>query len=130
MSTHCNIVIKTKDNKYKGVYCHFDGYPEGVGKTLKNNFCNEEMANKLIDLGNLSIVANAVRIDPIGQHSYSSPEKGTVVAYTRDRGEEWEDNKPMVNILISEFRESYIYLFEDNKWWLCNLKEFKRKEIQ
>lgn len=34
MATHSSITVKTSNGKFQTVYCHFDGYPEGVGKKL------------------------------------------------------------------------------------------------
>lgn len=34
MSTRSVVAFKTPDGRFIGRYCHFDGYPSGVGKTL------------------------------------------------------------------------------------------------
>lgn len=31
MSTHVAIGIRLNDGRIKAIYCHFDGYPAGVG---------------------------------------------------------------------------------------------------
>jgi hypothetical protein len=35
-------------------YCHWDGYVEGVGKTLLTNFDSYELAQSLVDKGSMS----------------------------------------------------------------------------
>lgn len=42
MATHSSITVKTSNGKFKTVYCHFDGYPEGVGKTLALHYNSQE----------------------------------------------------------------------------------------
>ena len=39
------------NNEYKYIYCHFDGYPEGVGATLVESYISREKINNLIALG-------------------------------------------------------------------------------
>ena len=34
MSTRSYIGKKHNDDTFTAIYCHFDGYPEGVGQTL------------------------------------------------------------------------------------------------
>ena len=46
---------------YLGIYCHFDGYPSGVGKELKENFNTYEKALNLILLGSCSSIINHIR---------------------------------------------------------------------
>ncbi len=36
MSTRCLIGRKVDNNKVEYIYCHHDGYLDGVGETLKN----------------------------------------------------------------------------------------------
>lgn len=38
MSTRSAIIRKTEDGSYEGIYCHFDGYLAGVGKTLQEHY--------------------------------------------------------------------------------------------
>jgi hypothetical protein len=54
MGTRSLISIKNEDGTYDGVYCHFDGYPTGVGKTLKEYYNNEQIIRELISLGDMS----------------------------------------------------------------------------
>jgi hypothetical protein len=55
-------------------------------------------------------------------HSYDKPFAGVTVAYVRDRGEDWDDCRP----LVSESEEAYWssdigfygYLFKDGVWFV------------
>lgn len=42
------------------VYCHFDGYPKGVGKTLVEHYRDRETVEELLALGGLSILGDGI----------------------------------------------------------------------
>ena len=70
MATRSRIAIETTDtsgNKViKSIYCHFDGYPSGVGKTLMENYQAREKVEALISLGDISFIKEEVT--PTGPH--------------------------------------------------------------
>ena len=128
MSTRSAIICKTPEG-YKGVYCYWDGYLEGVGYTLQSNFRSQEDAEALVALGDLSEVAGCVRITPIGNHSYDNPEEGTVVAYHRDRGDRYNKALPYPTLQACSLRigrHGHVYFF-DGENWLHNGQAFKVK---
>ena len=49
MSTRCRIGIENKDGTITSIYCHHDGYLEGVGEILVNHYKNEEKIRKLME---------------------------------------------------------------------------------
>lgn len=117
MSTRSAIIVKVSDNEYKGVYCHFDGYPAGVGATLEKNFNSEAQALEIVALGDCSSVCGAVRINPIGEHSYAKPEEGTIVAYHRDRGEEFNQFVGKTwKAVADQIDQEYAYVWENGAW--------------
>lgn len=54
MSTRSYILIETKEKKYKGIYCHCDGYLEYNGLILNDCYKDREKVENLINLGDLS----------------------------------------------------------------------------
>ena len=54
MSTRARIGILLPDDSILSVYHHFDGYPEGLGVTLKEHYNTYEKVAELIDGGNMS----------------------------------------------------------------------------
>ena len=122
MATRSRIAIETTDtsgNKViKSIYCHFDGYFAGVGKTLMDNYQDREKVEALISLGDISFLRE--EIIPTGPHSFNYPQKGVTVAYHRDRGEKFKS--PRINSSVSEFFlsdiEDYGYLFTEEGEWL------------
>ncbi|RJQ26710.1 hypothetical protein C4577_02880 [Candidatus Parcubacteria bacterium] len=118
MSTHSAIVEKLPDGKYRGIYCHFDGYLEGVGKTLSVHYLDPKKVSELIDLGALSSLKE--RVSPLGEHSYEKPEKGTTVAFYRDRVEEGyvvNTGDSLEQVLENIGCYEHVYLFENGKWY-------------
>jgi hypothetical protein len=119
MSTRSAIIAKT-DTGYAGIYCHFDGYEDGVGATLLEHYTDPEKVAALIALGEISALRE--RVAPTGAHSYEHPEKGVTVAYHRDRGE--EQTGPHTGATVEEVAKhighnGYVYVFE-NGAWTCN----------
>ena len=94
MSTRSLIAMENSGGTVSSIYCHFDGYIAGVGKTLQEHYTEREVVKQLIALGSISSLGE--RLVPIGSHSFEDQEEGTTVAYHRDRGEEWKGTKPSI----------------------------------
>ena len=136
VSTRCFIVKKTNAG-YKGIYSHWDGYPEepGVGWMLKKYYTNPAKVTKLIALGSISSLDKNIG----SKHSFAKMRSGTkygdmiekkqwTTAYHRDRGEPWSETKPVtfktkdaLEKYISDSWCEYLYVFEDGKWKVKSL---------
>lgn len=119
MSTRSGIVLKDGD-VYTGIYCHWDGYPDGVGKTLKDHYTDIDKIKQLIDLGAISSLEMNIAPPEGCNHSFANKMSGVTTAYHRDRGDEkrifsgtdLEETKRF-------FKESwaeYLYVFDGNIW--------------
>lgn len=76
MSTRSTINIKFPNEQYIGIYCHFDGYPDGgVGDTLLKHYNSLKDVYALIMLGHISSLSDTF-------------EDTSKDAYTQ-RGEDW-----------------------------------------
>ena len=124
MATRSNIGIFNPDGSITGIYCHYDGYPQNNGKLLLNHYNNTAIVYELMDLGNLSYLAENLYSDN-NSHSFKNPVDGVCVAYGRDRGEKDQESKVFNN--ISEFERfcndsaaDYQYLFNNGKWQYRN----------
>ncbi len=117
MATRSRIGIQNQDGSVSSIYCHFDGYPEGVGTTLNEHYSNRQKLNMLINLGDISILGE--NIATMDEHSFNNPKPGITVAYHRDRGEELRPAR--TDHSLEMFSESdyecygYIYTLE-GKW--------------
>ena len=93
--------VKIPDNPgggvlYMGIYCHSDGYPDGVGAELEEKFTTYEQVLNLILLGQCSYI-----IDKIC--SYHNWRNENLYIYKTEYG------KP-------ECKYDYAYLFEGDRW--------------
>ena len=80
MATRSTIAVMHEDGTISQVYCHYDGYVQGVGKTLVEHYNTSELAEKLVSHGSISALYK--RIDPTGTHSFTEREAGTTLFYT------------------------------------------------
>lgn len=104
MSTRAAIIEKTETG-YRGIYCHHDGYFEGVGRTLIDFYSDDDKVKALIDLGDIS---------SLGEINDSA------LAYTRNLGEDYEDNKPLEGKSLDEVKnkighDGHVYIW-NGKW--------------
>ena len=116
MSTHCGIAIKTEKG-YETIYVHSDGYPEYMWPMLTENYNSEELAAKLVSMGDASCIAEQLAPVPGTLHSFETRQRGVSVFYHRDRGEDWNDVAPESYTkkgLLNGFYYSYIW--EDGHW--------------
>lgn len=149
MSTRSRIGIQNKDGSIESIYCHFDGYYEGVGRMLVENYTDESTVRELISLGNLSSlgtkpVENKCNWwDDLSEYITNMkcyikevmkrhPE-GTCDTY-RIRGDENSDAIVCSNIeeykeLVNSTWGEYGYLFKDNNWYDVLNDEVLVKEI-
>ena len=123
MATRSRIAIETSDafgNKViKSIYCHFDGYLSHNGKILLENYQDRKKVEALIALGDISVLGAS--LEGGDSHSFNSPDKDVVIAYHRDRGEDYRS--PRVNASVEDFFnsdiEAYGYLFTEEGEWLA-----------
>jgi hypothetical protein len=116
MSTSSRIGYEQEDGTFVSVYCHFDGYPSHNGNLLFHHYNDYWEVRRLVDQGNISGLDQYSGC-PIG-HTFDKPVKGFTIYYSRDRGDDWDIEKPRIDTDIQEVRESYGYVFKDNQWFV------------
>ncbi len=127
MATRSRIAIALKDGSFESVYCHFDGYPEGVGKTLLEHWTELEKIDELIGLGNISILGEEIGDKhPFNAHNSSEQYSKMTLFYGRDREEKniecWSD--PSYQALVERSHNcgaEYLYVFQNDRWHIANL---------
>ncbi len=76
----------------ESIYCHFDGYPEGVGQMLLDHWTDEDKINDLIELGDLSSLGSVIgekhNFDDHMPHFWSDPIKEMLVGLSEDEATE------------------------------------------
>ena len=107
MSTRSFIGKLNGDGSITGVYCHFDGYPDGVGLTLQEHYRDVAEVDALLALGDLSELY---------------PTLENTVAYHRDRGEEllppkvYTDVEQLVTHVHGDMDAEWAYVFHYDGW--------------
>lgn len=131
MSTRSRIGIETY-NGIRHIYCHFDGYPEGVGKVLLKHYKTEAKILELMDLGDISFLGQEIG----EKHDFDRKRRDWCMAYHRDRGDPLEQ---VSSVSVEAFYRysyecwaEYIYLWRDNKWHWTNVQpaEYSTKEFK
>ena len=120
MATRSRIGLMLEDGSIKHSYCHFDGYPKGVGHTLVENYSDIDRAKELLSFGDMSYLSP--KVTPEGEHSFNNPEKDVTVFYGRDRGESDVDSAitsmdEYHSVMYSSCID-YLYLFSGGHWWV------------
>lgn len=120
MGTRSTIWIQNADGTFEGIYCHWDGYIDGVGATLAHHYTSEEKVRLLISLGVISSLkkytghwqsANSLN------HTFDQPMKDVTVAYHRDRGEDLDILKESSQ--VDTIQEEYNYVFVNGTWYVA-----------
>jgi hypothetical protein len=123
MATRSFIGKLNHDGSITGVYCHWDGYPEGVGETLAKHYTNVQKVDQLIDLGDISSLGPRVAPNEGEIHSFDFPAKDVTVAYHRDRGEAHNPPKTYSSIVefqskvFDDFGAGYAYVINHHREW-------------
>lgn len=98
------------NGNYARVYSHFDGYPDGVGQVLVDNFNDYESALNLILGGGMSYPGVGTNWQP----------------YVIRKGEPWDWNRPLITDEMPEAEEDYLYIFNLGRWWV---KKYHGKDV-
>jgi hypothetical protein len=122
MGTSSAIGIKQPNGQIQAITCHWDGYPEHVGRILHEFYNHEAKVMRLLSLGSLSSLGESMTPPPGVRHSLEHPAKGVTVAYHRDRGDDLR--KPIRFADAEDYRlnaqkrlmTDYVYLLDNGVW--------------
>jgi hypothetical protein len=122
MSTRSNIAVQLKDStKVKVVYCHCDGYIQGVGKTLVENYKSYDDAISLLQFGGISSLGNNLK-----ETSFYSRDWGR----KDDNCTEYQNEFQFMYDMTGSTMIEYIYLFKDNKWFVSTSTYIPSKKLK
>jgi len=119
MATRSAIGYKTPEGKVRAIYCHYDGYVVGVGRTLQEHYQEARKIAQLVELGDASVLEPA--LFGTASHSFDTPDGDVTVFYGRDRGEtgvearEFDTVQDFVDYYTSSGCE-YFYLHTAAGW--------------
>lgn len=114
MATRSTISIKNSDGTISSIYSHWDGYLEGVGKILKENYNDENLARTILAQGDVSSLASNIEES---------------IFYNRDRDENTsaKNFKSLKDKNYKSSQQEYNYLWEDNIWKVSMYDEMQFK---
>ena len=120
MATRSLIGINLNNGITKIIYCHWDGYPEHNGQLLVNNYNSQSAVVELMELGDLSSLAE-------------SPDQ--CKAYHRDRNEPWgmveprDVNTSELGAVANDYGVDYVYIYNDEYEWECHRLGYPAGEL-
>ena len=121
MSTRARIAIPLANGRFRSIYSHAGGGPDGVGQTLCKHYNSTALATALVKLGGISRLRPRLAPAEGEVHSFAAPLPDVTVAYGRDRGD--KDFAPLVSnnftALVTHTAESwgeYLYVWLGDQW--------------
>lgn len=118
MATRSFIGKINKDDSITAVYCHFDGYPNHVGRILTESYITESQVDSLLAGGDMSTLDHAL----------------AQCEFYKDRGE--TDTKSCTYNSFDQFLYEgknswveYFYLF-NHDFWSCYDNDGKRIDVK
>ena len=132
MATRSTISLELADGRIAQVYAHWDGYLQGNGKILFENYSNPFVLRDLIDLGDVSSLGAKIgHVHPFSEFEIANndPERdmklallaeakaeGWTTFYGRDRGEVYTKARyfnDYAHFLVDHQSEEYDYLLRN-----------------
>lgn len=120
MSTRSYVGYEQEDGSIKHVYVHFDGYPEGVGRTLKTHWGNREDVLALLSKGGISSIgANMEETDFYGKEGESVERNGMEFPYGDGDGEihTVKSLDELKDKVMEDWGIEYFYVYTANGKW-------------
>ena len=116
MATRAIIAIKT-ETEIKAIYCHYDGYLQGVGKFLLQHFSTDvfdymQKSNN-VQLEKFITNGSTRSIHPL---DLQNTQKNEVYLY--------KNIEELKNEAKKNFGAEFIYLLDSNKWNYCQISDF------
>ena len=105
MATTSTIAVQHADGTVSQIYCHFDGYLSGVGKTLLTHYNTLEQAEALVAMGGASCIRETLETSKF--YHRNGREELTVEKYSS-----WAD------YFSNACTEGYDYVFTPDAGWL------------
>jgi len=133
MATRSRIGIELKDGSILSVYHHWDGYPEWLGKTLKEQYNSREKASELIDGGDMSCCWTNERWGDVNEYGGQMKEETAEYGpqYYSQRGEDCPPrlDADLCEYLLPDNSEEFAYVFRNGEWICYNMNQFDDSKL-
>ncbi len=136
MSTRSDIIAQRADGKWARIYCHHDGYLEGVGQTLHDHYRTQEKIDALMALGDISSLGEQLgekhdfdwmmKMYRADRDFREDPEyqrlRRMCNVYGRDRGETGTEARVGDSLSAvwppEDTWTEFTYVWADGRWWV------------
>ncbi len=106
MATRALIGYLDEDRNFTCTYNHYDGYPEGLGKALKDHYNSDEKAKEIANTGYISSVDEDGKIDS----KYDEPANKMVL------DDDIVEAGLQIGEKVDEYGGDYGYVWFDDEW--------------
>lgn len=135
MSIRSYICIEKEEGKYLGVYCHSDGYPTYNGAMLLDHYSSRERVEKLIELGDISLLEENLSPDPHYLHDFDHRQEHVTLFYSRDRGDKKELTEAryvrLEKLNIPDSWIDFVYVYGlDNIWRMFQCGQNSKPKLE
>jgi hypothetical protein len=117
MGTHAMIGVYNQDGSVTASYCHYDGYLEGVGRTLINSYNNGYDAEVVARGGYLSALLDDYMISR--QESVHS-----------DSSTDYESVDEFLTFGFEDMGSGYLYIWDGTAWFFASLNQRQFEEVE
>lgn len=118
MGTRCAVGRVLPDGSYDMTYIHYDGYPEGVGKTLVNCAGGLQL-DYLLKIGHIRSLSTCTEVfcgDDVDHIDFDDIKKNQKI---NGKAEQYRNLHEVAN----EFAYcDYVYVWCDNKWYVSHMR--------
>jgi len=130
MGTRSTIARENADGTITAIYCHWDGYPTGVGSTLLEFYDDPAKVDALLALGALSVLGDTIgeKIPfDLDRNSLpkDDPRKYQCIAYGRDRAEKTTihtcADRADLELTCADSWGEYCYLYTGGRWTMLDM---------
>ena len=121
MSTRSYIAMKTGENTYRAIYCHYEQHPAVVFEIAV-----------MLDLGCISSLREKLEPDAGSHHCFDTPDKDVTVFYGRDRGEKGQEAVVCTKEQLTDPHSwiEYVYVFDNGTWYYSEIERNDFSEFQ
>ena len=116
MGTRSYIFTETQNNNFVGSYCHWDGYPEGVGSILLENYIDQDKVDELCNLAGFSSLQETTEETATARYDDIPSAVANSVKDACNYG--------------ADFGADYIYIHKDNEWWFYETGSKTRRHLE
>ena len=119
MSTRSNIAIQKPDGSILSIYVHSDGYPDGVGQMLIDNYPTYASSLRLFEHGDCSSLGPTLKECSFYGRDWQRDIDPATVHKNYDKFKTFYSGDVFIE---------FVYLFRDGQWKVSD--NYRRKELE